>query len=151
MLRHIWYLSSDLSPLSFYDDAVSVETKREMVSALLHEDGEEDPLKRGVLTSKLIRDDLDQSSFVTKQSHFFFKALKLSVDVLLQNDPATWSNNAVYCRDQAVVRELRVVNDVAERGVKLITEYANIITTTEKEKQDLLLVVAQHRKDNPHM
>jgi len=88
---------------------------------------------------------------VTKQSHFFFKALKLSVDVLLQNDPATWSNNAVYCRDQAVVRELRVVNDVAKRGVKLITEYANIITTNEKEKQDLLLVVAQHRKDNPHM
>ncbi|KAK3929815.1 50S ribosomal protein L7Ae [Frankliniella fusca] len=149
MLRHLWYLSSDLSPLSFYDDLVSFETKREMVKALKDEVGDEDPPKRVNLSSKLIKDDLDQSFFVTQQSVFFFESLKLSVEVLLENDPSTWSSNEVYCRDQTVVRHLRVVNDVAERGVKLISEYCNILTKNEQEKQDLLLVVAEHRKENP--
>ena len=103
--------------LSFYDDLVRYEIKKDMVKALKDEFGDEDPPKRVNLSSKLIKDDLDQSFFVTKQSVFFFNSLKLSVDVLLENDPSTWSSYQVYCRDRTLVRHLRVVNDVAERGV----------------------------------
>jgi len=41
------------------------------------------------------------------------------------------------------------VNDVAERGVALIQEFNNIITTDEEQKQMLLQVVETHRKKFP--
>ncbi len=42
-----------------------------------------------------------------------------------------------------------VVNDVAERGVKLIQDYNNILTKDETEKQFVLQIVAGDRKKYP--
>lgn len=39
-----------------------------------------------------------------------------------------------------------MVNDSAERGVKLIQEYNKIITNNEEEKQYLLQIVEDNRK-----
>ena len=44
--RHLWYLSELLVGLSFFDDRVTVEEKRLMVTALWENDGSEDPPKR---------------------------------------------------------------------------------------------------------
>ena len=44
---------------------------------------------------------------------------------------------------------LKVVNDTAERGVKLIQDYNSIITNDEDQKQYLLQVVQQHRRNFP--
>ena len=38
----------------------------------------------------------------------------------------------------AYVKSLKVVNDIAERGVKLMSDYANKITTDNNHHQDLL-------------
>jgi len=42
-----------------------------------------------------------------------------------------------------------VVNDVAERNVKLIEEYNTILTKDEDQKQYLLQVVNEYRKKYP--
>lgn len=39
------------------------------------------------------------------------------------------------------------INDAAERGVKLIEEYNNILPKKEEEKQYLLQVVTDYRKN----
>ena len=45
-----------------------------------------------------------------------------------------------------VVKQIKVVNDLAERGVALITEFNRIITNDEEEEEYLLLqVVREHR------
>jgi hypothetical protein len=44
-LGHLWYLSEELVAFAFFDDGVSVDTKRQMVAAL-HKTGNEHPLKR---------------------------------------------------------------------------------------------------------
>ena len=44
---------------------------------------------------------------------------------------------------------LRVVNDTAERGVKLFEEHNRLITNDEEEKQLLLQVVEAKRKQIP--
>ena len=38
----------------------------------------------------------------------------------------------------AYVKSLKVVNDIAKRGVKLMSEYANKIKTDSNHHQDLL-------------
>ncbi|CAH0552813.1 unnamed protein product [Brassicogethes aeneus] len=47
------------------------------------------------------------------------------------------------------VVKLRVVNDIAERGVKLFEEHNQLITKNEDEKQDLLQIVEANRKSVP--
>ncbi len=45
---------------------------------------------------------------------------------------------------EAVVRELRIVNDTAERGVALMQEYNALMTRYEEQMQFTLLVVKEH-------
>lgn len=45
LLRHLWYLSEELIGLAFFDDGVSSDTKRRMISALKKR-GSDEPLKR---------------------------------------------------------------------------------------------------------
>lgn len=50
---------------------------------------------------------------------------------------------------QKLVSGLRVVNDVSERAVKLVTEYNDKLTIDEEQKQFLLQVVANYKRLNP--
>jgi len=48
------------------------------------------------------------------------------------------------------VVHLRVVNDLAERGVALVKAYVGAaLTEDEKQLQDMLLIVAKHRDQIP--
>ena len=46
---------------------------------------------------------------------------------------------------------MRVVNDAAERGVKLVTDCSQILTKDEQQLQLLLQVVEEHRNKFPDM
>lgn len=45
-----------------------------------------------------------------------------------------------------ITKNLKVVNDIAERGVKLFEEFNKLLTNDEEEKQLLLQVVEANRK-----
>lgn len=47
------------------------------------------------------------------------------------------------------VNNLRVVNDLAERGVKLMEDYNKLISKNEEQKHYLLQVVSQYRHKFP--
>jgi len=57
--------------------------------------------------------------------------------------------NEHYNEAERIVRSLKVVNDAAERCVKLIQDYNNILTKDEEQKQFLLQVIQQHRHIYP--
>lgn len=48
-----------------------------------------------------------------------------------------------------MVQQLKVVNDTAERSIKLIEDYNSIITKNEDQKQFLLQVVRNYRQKYP--
>lgn len=62
-------------------------------------------------------------------------------DSFMQIPPETWGGNADYIQGKSCIRNLRVVNDTAERGVKLIEDYNSILTKNEEETQFLLHVI----------
>lgn len=47
---------------------------------------------------------------------------------------------------ETFVRTVKVVNDTAERGVKLISDFANIITCDAEQRAALLQGVEKHRQ-----
>ena len=60
------------------------------------------------------------SDFISRNTRKFFVALGLGVNQdFLEEDPNTWDTNDGYIQAQKKARQLKVVNDVAERGVAL--------------------------------
>ena len=147
--RHLWYLSEQLVTLAFFDDNVSLETKRNMVKAIQEQDGCKDPPRRvtidtrdATLTSKTIAD------FVTTGSMKLFHLMSIDTTFLTM-DPAVWNTDQSYLDAQHRIRALRVVNDFAECGVALMQTYNLALTKDEGQKQYLLQVVEEHRKTFP--
>ena len=141
--RHLWYLSETLVALGFFDDAVTIEEKRLMVLSLKEVEGSDEPLKRiqpfqHPTTKKL-------HNFVTKSTINFFTILGLSHE-FLQVDPSDWEFQPEYQESKRLVLSLKVINDLAERGVALIQEFNSSLTRNEEQKQYLLQVVENHGK-----
>lgn len=71
------------------------------------------------------------------------------INELLIHDPSTWHTLQIYhdCRD--VVKNICIVNDCAERGVKLIKDFNEFGTRSESQKQNMMSVVEYARKTVP--
>jgi len=48
-----------------------------------------------------------------------------------------------------IINSLKIVNDTAERAVKLMEEYNSTLTLDEEQKQFILKCVQEHRKIYP--
>lgn len=90
----------------------------------------------------------DLSNFVSHNTKNLFVRFGISQDFILAN-PATWKSRADYQEGRRIVNNLRVVNDTAERGVKMIQDYNRILCQGEEEKQYLLHVIDSYRKKYP--
>ena len=64
----------------------------------------------------------------------------------LQTKPTEWNNNEDYKRMETFIENLKVVNDPAERAIKLISDFKDSITDDEKQKQFLIQVVEENRR-----
>ena len=87
-------------------------------------------------------------SFAVHKSIRFLKHLDINSD-FLNADPEDWEENASFKEGLKKVKNLPVINDVAEQGVKLIEEFNGRHTTKEEQLQFLLGVVSQQRKMFP--
>ena len=48
-------------------------------------------------------------------------------------------------------RTVKLVNDVAERGVKMADDYSNCLTNDSEERKKLVMVVQNHRRAYPKL
>lgn len=87
--------------------------------------------------------DKDLSFFVSGKTLNVFKRFNISL-AFLQLDPKNWETNKGYSEAINFVNEMHVVNDTAERGVKLMEKYQYILTKNEAENQFILQVVSYY-------
>ncbi|XP_050714934.1 uncharacterized protein LOC126997731 [Eriocheir sinensis] len=140
---HLWYLSETLVGFAFFEDQVTLEVKRKMVKNLKDKPGSKDAPKR--IHSVNRPQNMDLSDLVTTFTKRFFNILHVNED-FLQKDPLEWAADQKYQRSLDLVKSVRVVNDLAERGVALMTELNDSLTKSEEQKQFLFQVVEAHRK-----
>lgn len=147
-VNHLWYLSEELIPLALFDEDLPEADRRELAESLEQRVGDDDPTKKLSIPSGADLVKLRLPELGTTGSMQFFSILSLSADFL--SAPVNeWSNIESYRRAKAIVDNLKVVNDHAERGVKLMNDYNRIITKKEEHYQDLLIAVGEHRKILP--
>lgn len=143
--NHLWYLSELAIALAFFDSQVSFDEKRKMVEKLKSKEPAL-KLKNNRNHFKLSEFQvLNLCDFVSEKTKFFFNQFGLPL-TFLELDPSTWEMSFEYEECWSFCRDLLVVNDAAERGVKFIKDYNKILTTNEEEKQMLLQVVEAYRK-----
>lgn len=88
------------------------------------------------------------SDFITPNTYKFFDRFGICKEFLYE-DPSDWNDNEDFLKGLAIVCSIRVVNDTAERGVKLIQEYNRKLTKNEEELQNLLQVVKEYTAKFP--
>ena len=143
MKNHLWYLSEEVIALSFFDDQVNVETKKKMIEAL-DKTAEPEPPKKAHIDLNSIQ-TLNLEDFVTSNTKSFF-AISGLPSTFLNIPVEDWPTDESFCVSKNAVCNLKVVNDIAERGVKLIEDYNKILTNDEQQKQYLLQVVSSFQK-----
>jgi len=143
----LWYLNEELVAFAFFDRDIDTAEKRAMVKALQHQ-GTEDPPKRVTVDQSSISNK-HLHDFVTQNTKNFFHILSIDDDFLTV-DPELWASNNSYLEAEAVVKELSIVNDTAERGVALMQDYNSLLTKDEDQIQYALQVVREHRSKFPN-
>lgn len=146
--NHLWYLTPETVGLAFFDPNVPLEMKRNMVKCL----------KKRKPTVALVTyrkypeaQDLliyDLSDFVSYKTRLLFSSFELSTK-FFELDPSIWKDNEEYETDLEFFKELLVVNDAAERGVKFMKDYNRILTHDEEQAKFILQVVDSYRKKYP--
>ena len=87
--------------------------------------------------------------FVTPHTKNFFTIFNINLN-FLTIDPPQWSENADYKKGFEIVNKLKVVNDAAERGVKLMSDYNRFLTKDEEQKHFILQSVSDYRRHFPN-
>ena len=153
--RHQWYTTGQLVVLALTDSGLDVEEKEEMAK-ILHSLPRL-PIQMGRPAFPV----LDWSgevvarprlgSLVTKDSWLVFDLLGLqgSQD-WLQLPCHLWSVFKDYQKLSEFSNNLSVTNDLAERGISMITEFVNKVEN-EVQRQDLLQTVEFHRALVPNL
>ena len=88
-------------------------------------------------------------NLVGPDSHLFFKVFKIDPS-FLRKHPREWSDDQHFQAGKVVVNALRVVNDSAERGVKLATDFLGSAKIEERFQQ-VLQTVEMHRQALPSL
>lgn len=144
--RHLWYLSEPLVSLSFFDHRVDDEEKREMIKAL-EKDSSSDYEKRITIDKNSVSEE-KMHKFVTKNTRKFLEDFGVNID-WLQIDPELWPTDENYKNARNYFQKLNVVNDSAERNLRLVDTF-NQSFKSEDEFQQLLQIVEKHRREYPN-
>ena len=146
--RHLWYISEVTVGLSLFDDSIPTETKRKMVRNIQTVEGRASPEPRSNKNAEyFLRKELPD--FFTKSTIRLLRSLAIDSS-FLEIDPDFWNENDAFQQGKYKVKNLKVTNDAAERGVALITEFTNNGRTKNDEQLKAMVeVVEDHRKRFP--
>ena len=147
MKRHGWYLVEQMVPMALFSNKVDMDTKSHMASRLLTFTPPE-KFDLGKPKFPEIKPGTKLVELLGVNSYMLFSILKADYN-WLQKDPKDWNADPDYLKVKEFVRTVKTVNDCAERGVKMITEYAAILTKDEKMRDWLLQGVESNRRKYP--
>ncbi|GBM73282.1 hypothetical protein AVEN_158156-1 [Araneus ventricosus] len=127
----LWYLNEESSTLAIFDKNVNIASKKRIIENFKRENLHTErkcivqPNEVPLLLEKAIED------FISQKSLNLLK--KLNIDISFLNiSPDLWDRDDSHLKSQEIFQNLRVVNDTAERGVKLMQDFNGLLTVDEE-------------------
>ena len=121
--NHLWYLTPDLVPLALFGDG-SVQMKSNIAVAILKSDSYSNRFGFGFGKPVFpnINAAIKVEDLVSQDSWQFFKHMKIN-PTFLTKPVVSWMEDMKYVQGKGKVDALKVMNDSAERGVKLADDF----------------------------
>ena len=138
--HHLWYVGPELVPLALFSNKVSLEQKHRIIERM-QQCGQEFSV-RGIRLQNC--SDLQKKELyelITSSSLRTLQLLRLDTNFIMTNDPETWNDSPLYAQNKCIVDSLKVVNDMAERSIALMSDFNSSITKNETEMQRLIQVL----------
>ena len=155
MKRHTWYLNQEFVPLSLFSNLLTDRQKGKIATAL--NQFQSKPIENYALghptevplpIDKNEGLNLEIVNLIGDGSMFLFHVLQFDRS-FLNLHVSEWYKNDSFKEMENFVKFMKVTNESAERGVKLVSDFANTLTKTDSQRTDLLQVVQAHRKFHP--
>ena len=144
---HLWYLTPTTVLFSLFSKKISVEDKSRIASRLLTMPRNA-PIKFGKPVFPTLKVNTQLWDLVSSESWQFFDIVRISSDWLTL-PPAEWSKSEDFKIGEHFVNTTKVVNDTAERGVRLASDYIGILTMDSVMRQKVFQVVEWDRRQRP--
>lgn len=158
MKRHLWYLTAEMVPLALFSNRVPSNERRELADRLIAVKpasamlAPKNRFGTGFGKPKFPTDITSTTTladFVNEDSWFTLHILQINTNFLTE-DVHDWSNSPAYQDSSDNVRAINVINDCAERGVKLSSDFLDA-ARSEEHYQNVLQVVEQDRRNMPNL
>ena len=149
--RHLWFLTEELVVLGLFCKGVNDATKEKMADKLFSLEHKVCSKRKGSgfgkpvfpkIPDKAI-ENLDLSLFIGEDSWTIFSLMKLDHGFLIK-PIKDWPLDDGYCKAKQIINSLSVVNDGAERGVKLAYDFLDS-SKKEENLQNVLQTVENDR------
>lgn len=145
--RHVWYLRPQLVVFSLFSKETTL-TEKAAISVKLLVTPRTDDFDSSEVESALLLDETTVlADLVDDSSWLLFEVASVGHE-WLQKPPTEWNQDAGYNIMKGFVETVKVTNDVAERGIALLKDFAGK-TKTEPQFQWLLQAVERHRTQLP--
>jgi hypothetical protein len=153
--RHRWYFIEKIAPFALFSPVLSDFDKKQVIRQLLrHEEDTSSCLQQGVpiFPQLSTSSPTHLSSLIGAKSWLLFRLLHVDHS-WMHLPPIQWMPLMQHIMNEAAMFvhicrvNCKVVNDMAERAVKLITDFAGTITKDEQQRQYLLQTVEKHRRE----
>ena len=128
---------------------MSEDEKSRIASKLLTYQNEiPDTCKLGKPAFPAINKENKLVDLMSPLSNRFFKILNIDPG-WLQKNPNDWEEDENYQSARDFVTTVKVINDVAERGVKMASDYATLPTKDDRMRDMIMQGVEKSRKSFP--
>ena len=145
--RHMDFLAPEYSFLSLISKKVSLAEKRQIASALASVE-ENRNLQPAQLKPAVVITHKTELHELAQGDRVFLLFQSINIDrSFLAKDPSVWGEEVGFQRLSKFVKNVKVVNDVAEHAIQMATDYNQKITKDETQRQYLYATISQQRRE----
>ena len=152
--NHTWYLTEELILLALFSEEVDAKEKQDIVTKLnMFEKAQSFTKRHGSgfakpILPKVTKNCTSLSEFVGESSWYFLSFL--GIDCTFLDLPVEmWHDTESFVIARKIVKNIRCVNDIAERGVKLASDFISTAKINSRF-QNVLQVVENERNRIPN-
>lgn len=140
LLNHLWYIGHEMIFLSLFSIRIKPRDKNKIFKNMVAKDKGWTERNRkledvGALHKKQLHELVGPSSLSA------LKLIGVDIQFMCDFDAAQWNEQPEYKIAKSFVDSLKVVNDVAERSLKLMTDVNGKFTKSENVTQNIIQVV----------
>ena len=139
--RHTWYLIEDSISIALFNPDLETEACNELEKKIGGLPPSSVEIKKPTLP--VITPSSTLPGFVGQRSTLLFSLLKIDHTFLQGEDWRETPENSMMRR---AISGLHPVNDSSERALAMVTSFNGKMTRDEESFQDMMLVIAAHRK-----